>query len=200
MNIRRLCTYGIVVLAFSGISLAQEPAPPIGPQQTPCGLPVPAAGPFRGAGRGFFAGGQWWKNADVVQKLKLSDSQVKQMEQVFQDHRLKLIDLHAALQREEVRLEPMITSDTPNENQVMAQIDKVAAQRANLEKANAQMAFSIRRVLTPEQWKTLQTLRPQRPGMGRGQGMIRGNRQGMHRMQRQAPPAPGQPAPPAPQQ
>lgn len=212
----RLCTYAMLILSLSCVSLAQVPNPPAPPRvpqgMTMCGLPAPAPSPFGGLGRRGLAQGGWWKQADIVQKLKLSDAQIKQMEQVIQDHRLKLVDLHAALQREEVRLQPMVQADNPNESQVLAQIDKVAAQRANLEKANAQMAFDVRRILTPEQWKTLQTLRAERPmgfrsgmrGMQNGrrgnrQGM-RGNRQGMGRMQQGLPPvAPVQPAP-APQQ
>lgn len=146
------------LLLMSSLSLAQMPAG---------GGPGPG-GPPEGRGRmsGPRAGrsgpmGRWWKNADVVQKLGLSDEQVQRIEKIFQDHRLRLIDVRANLERAEVTLQPMIESDSPDEAAVMKQIDKVAAQRAELEKANAQMLFAIRRVLTPEQWKKLQALQPQ---------------------------------------
>ncbi len=156
--ISRLC---LAVLLLAPVALAQQPPGPGSP---------PEAGPRVVIRRGDHFGGprlmgppgRWWKNADVVQKLGLSDPQVQRIEQVFQNSRLKLVDLKANLEREEVRLEPMIESDNPDEATVLAQIDKVAAQRAELEKANAQMAFAIRRVLTPEQWKKLQTLQPPR--------------------------------------
>jgi Spy/CpxP family protein refolding chaperone len=107
--------------------------------------------------------GKWWKNSALVQKLGVSDSQVQQIEKVFQDHRAQLIDLRAALDKEEAKLEPLIEADRPDEAQVSAQIEKVTQARAHLENANALMLLGIRRVLTAEQWKQLQS----RPCRGR---------------------------------
>jgi Spy/CpxP family protein refolding chaperone len=167
MITRRAIFSAIVVLLLSCFGFAQEPGMGYGRGTgNHAGRygAMTAAPPARLIPGLNFSGlnGQWWKSAEVVKKLGLSDAQVQQIEQIFQEHRLKLIDLHAALQREEVRMEPMLRADNPNESQVLAQIDKVAAQRANLEKENAQMAFAIRRVLNPEQWKTLQSLRQER--------------------------------------
>jgi len=102
---------------------------------------------------------KWWKNSELMQKIGVSDEQVQKIEKIFQDHRLDLIDLHAALEKQEVMLEPLIESDQPDESQVVAQIDKVAQARASLEKSNARMLLAIRRVLTVEQWKQLRDLR-----------------------------------------
>jgi protein CpxP len=107
--------------------------------------------------------GRWWKNSDVVKQVGVSDEQIKKIEQIFQDHRLKLIDVRAALEKEEVRLQPMIEADSPNDQQIMAQIDRVANARATLEKANAQMLLDIRHILTVDQWKKLQSIQPRGP-------------------------------------
>jgi periplasmic protein CpxP/Spy len=69
------------------------------------------------------------------------------MEKIFQTHRMALIDLHAALQKEELQLEPLIESDQPDEAKVSAQIDRVANARAALEKSNAMMFLGIRKRL-----------------------------------------------------
>ena len=90
-----------------------------------------------------------------MQKIGVSDEQVQKIEKIFQAHRLDLIDLHAALEKQEAILDPLIEADQPDESQVIAQIDKVAQARANLEKSNAQMLLAIRRVLTLDQWKKL---------------------------------------------
>ncbi len=66
-----------------------------------------------------------------------------------------MIDLDAALEKQEVQLEPLMEADRPDEAQVIAQIDRVAQARAALEKSNAQMFLAIRRVLSVEQWKKL---------------------------------------------
>jgi Spy/CpxP family protein refolding chaperone len=92
----------------------------------------------------------------MVQKLGINSDQQKKIEDIFQQQRLKLVDLDAALRKEEITLEPLMSADSPDETQILAQIDKVAQARAELEKANARFLFAIRRVLTPDQWKKLQ--------------------------------------------
>ena len=92
----------------------------------------------------------------MVQKLGIGTDQQKKIEDVFQQHRLKLVDLDATLRKEEITLEPLMSAESPDEARTVAQIDKVAQARAELEKANARFLFAIRRVLTPDQWKKLQ--------------------------------------------
>ena len=106
--------------------------------------------------------GKWWKNSEIVRELGLQPAQVNQIEQAFLEHRLKLIDLRAEVERQEARLQPLIEADQPDEAKVSAQIDQVLAARGRLEKANAMMMLSIRRVLTVEQWKKLEAIKQQR--------------------------------------
>jgi Spy/CpxP family protein refolding chaperone len=149
-----------LVIAFCGLAIAQvAPAPPEGPSQQmgPRMRMVRHGG--RGPGMGHRGPGKWWKDSELMQKIGVSDEQVQRIEKIFQDHRLDLIDLHAALEKQEVTLEPLIEAAQPDESQVVDQIDKVAQARANLEKSNARMLLAIRRVLTVEQWKKLRDLR-----------------------------------------
>jgi len=114
--------------------------------------------------------GTWWRNPDLVQKLGINSDQQKKIEEVFQQHRLTLVDLDAALRKEEITLEPLMSADSPDEAKTLAQIDKVAQARAELEKANARFLFAIRRVLTADQWKKLQEISRQDGGPPRGPG------------------------------
>jgi Spy/CpxP family protein refolding chaperone len=106
--------------------------------------------------------GHWWNQSQLVEKLKLTEEQRKSMDQIFHDHRLKLIDLRGAVEKAELELQPLMQEDQPNEAKAMAQIDKLAQARAELEKANARFLFALRAKLTVEQWKTLQTIREDR--------------------------------------
>ena len=66
-------------------------------------------------------------------------------------------------------MEPLVSADQPDEAKILAQIDRVAQARAELEKANARMLLDIRRVLTPEQWQKLKAESPApRPAGRRG--------------------------------
>jgi periplasmic protein CpxP/Spy len=162
----------LFIIPLSGMALAQEAPPPAqapGAKTTPPPMMRRSAGPA--PGMGLRGPGKWWKNSELMQKLGIQDDQVGKIEKIFQDQRLQLIDLHAALDKQEAILEPLVEADQPNESQVLAQIDKVAQARASLEKSNAQMLLAIRRVLTVEQWKQLRDqpgIAPFRHGPGFG--------------------------------
>ena len=140
--------------------------------------------------------GRWWNNPKIVERLKLTDDQRKAMDDIFQKHREKLVDLRANLEKAEIAMEPLVKADQPNESVVMSQIDKVAQARAELEKANARFLFALRAKLTPEQWKQVQDFRQNHEGMrrewrrDRGPGMGHGDGD-----EKVAPPPP----PPGPQ-
>ena len=128
--------------------LAQGPPPPLQSYRPPME-------------RAFHGGppGRWWMNPGLVQRLGLTADQQKRIDVLFQQNRLKLIDLSAALEKEEAVLEPLLEADHPDESQVLAQIDRIAQARAGLEKANARMLLGFRSVLTLDQWKNLQSER-----------------------------------------
>lgn len=139
------------------------PLPPVASMQGPDEGPmVPHRPPMEHAFR-MGPRGRWWNNPDIAQKLGLSTDQQKKMDDIFQQSRLKLIDEHAAVEKQETILEPLLSAEQPDEARILAQIDKVAQSRADLEKANARMLLGLRGVLTTTQWKTLQALGP-RPG------------------------------------
>jgi len=180
-------------ILFLGVAaFAQQPPPPAGagpgapaapgaPPAPPAASPLPRPGghgrngggppPMReGPGMEALRGpqGRWWGNPDLVQKLGITNDQVKRMDDILQQHRLRLVDLHANLDKQELLLDPLVNADQPDEARILAQIDKVAQARADLEKANARMLLDIRRVLTADQWQKLKTERPAAPRPGRG--------------------------------
>jgi Spy/CpxP family protein refolding chaperone len=99
--------------------------------------------------------GTWWRDQKYVTLLSLTTDQQKKMDDVFQQARIKLIDVTATLNKEEAILEPLLLADRLDESKVALQIDKVADARAELEKVNARMLLGIRQILTPEQWTKL---------------------------------------------
>jgi Spy/CpxP family protein refolding chaperone len=92
------------------------------------------------------------------------------MDDIFQQSRLQLIDLKANIEKQNAMLEPMLSANPVDQAKTLAQIDKVAQARADLEKADAKMLLGIRGVLTPEQWTKLQTRNPGMPGPDGGPG------------------------------
>lgn len=147
-----------LAIVLCGQAKAQEPFPPPGgPDQgpppsmmnSPAGPPRMHAGPERG----------WWKDPELVQKLHVSDDQILKIERITQDHQIQEIDLRADLEKQDALLRFQMETDSPDEARALAQIDKVAQARANLEKSHVQMMLAARRVLTAEQAQTLRDLR-----------------------------------------
>jgi Spy/CpxP family protein refolding chaperone len=124
---------------LAGMAFAQGPAP---------GGPGPGMGfgdhrpPFERAMTGQGEHGRWWNNPKEAERLKLTDAQRKAMDDTLLQHRETLVDLRGALEKSELELEPMMKEDQPNESQILAQIDKVAQARAELEKANARFLLA----------------------------------------------------------
>lgn len=179
----------IAVLAAGPLALAQGP------------------GPGMGMGRGFADHrppfekamgdmGRWWNNPKMIERLKLTDDQRKAMDQILYQHKEKLIDLQANLQRAELAMEPLMSSDQPDRATMEAQIDKIVTARADLERANAMFLLDIRMKLTPDQWKQLKDMR-QDMMMGRRHGrMDHDGGPGQDRMWHGNPNGPGGPGGP----
>lgn len=174
-------TVGRLILAVAGVLIAGAAASAQGPGG-------PGVGPGFGnrrppMERAFGSGGHkgWWNNPRIAEQLKLSDDQRKAMDGILLEHRERLIDLQANLQKAELAMQPLMSADTPNDAAITAQIDKVVQARGDLERANARFLLAIRDKLTPDQWKLVQAFRDrggmhgeQREGWnrdGRGEGM-----------------------------
>jgi len=110
--------------------------------------------------------GKWWKNSETAQNLQLTDNQIQQLDQIFYEHRLKLIDYGAAMEKEDLKLQTLVDADVPNEGQVGSQVDQVLAARGKLEREYTMMNLDLRKVLSLEQWRQLKSIREQRGGPG----------------------------------
>ncbi|MGB6131013.1 MAG: Spy/CpxP family protein refolding chaperone [Acidobacteriaceae bacterium] len=191
-------------LVFSGLAVAQGMG---GPGRGPGGFDGPP--PMMGFG-GFHdhSFGEWWNMPGLAERLGITADQKQKMDSTYEEYKLKLIDLSANLQKQQVLLEPMIQADQPDQAKTLAQIDAVVQARAELEKENAHMLFAIRETLTPDQWQKLKAMRAERRmrDMHRGhdgRGGPGGPGMWRQHQQHQGPPGPppsgqqpGQPTPP----
>jgi len=151
-----------------GQAMSQEsPGPVPGPDQRP-----PAATRMRGGPPPKGPDGQrpWWHDPGVRQKLQLSDEQRGKIESISRDHEIREIDLRADLEKQGLLLRRQMEADSPDESQVIAQVEKLSQARAQLEKSQMETVLAMRRVLTAEQAKKLRELSPgaAMPGPGFG--------------------------------
>jgi len=148
-----------LALVLAGAAGAQ-PGPGEGPG---FGMHRPPMERMLGAGG---VAGRWWNNPKVMERLKLTDDQRKEMDQILLEHREKLVDMRAGVEKAELAMEPLVGADQPNEQAILAQIDRIAQARAELEKANARFLLAIRAKLTPEQFKELKSMRDEHGARG----------------------------------
>jgi Spy/CpxP family protein refolding chaperone len=103
--------------------------------------------------------GSWWNNPEIAEKIGLNDQQKQQLEKISLASRLKMIDLRADMEKQQVILGPMLQAFHPDEAQVLAQVEKVSQARAALEKERVQTMLATRNVLTEDQWNKLKESR-----------------------------------------
>jgi Spy/CpxP family protein refolding chaperone len=143
-------------LALAGVLQAQD-------------APVPGCPPHPGKGPHMMMRhemGKWWQKPDVVSKLQLSDAQVSQLDQAFYNHKMKLIDYGADMEKQDLKLQNLLDADQPGESQVSAQVDQVLAARGKLEREFTMMNLNLRKQLSLEQWRQLKTMRGAETGPG----------------------------------
>ena len=55
--------------------------------------------------------GKWWREPEISKKLLLSDGQIAQLDQIFYDHRVKLIDHGAEMEKQDLKLQSLLDAD-----------------------------------------------------------------------------------------
>jgi periplasmic protein CpxP/Spy len=190
---------GRIILALAGVLTAGGLAGAQGPGGPGMGHGFGEHRPPMEQAFGDGGRGQFWNNPRMVAQLKLTDDQRKAMDGILQQHKVTLIDLRANLEKAEVTMGPLMKADPPNENAILAAIDKTAQARAELEKANARFLLAVRGQLTADQWKQMQAMHENHGedghsghgGWGQG-GQGPGGQQFHHGQGRgQGPPPPG---------
>jgi Spy/CpxP family protein refolding chaperone len=136
----------------------------------------------------------WW-DSPLVRDLNLSEDQRRQIRATVREHRDRLIEQRAALEKAEARLQDLMNEDQVDEAKAFEAVEQVIAARTELTRTLARMAVKMRGVLTTQQWHELQRRRMERGG-GFGRPWRRGERLGPLRAPE--PPRPGAPAPAPP--
>ncbi len=156
MKIRLFCAFALLL---SSVSLLAQ------------GRPSTSVTTSTGAGPGMNVMyhrelGKWWKNSETAKKLQLTDNQIGQLDQTFYDHKVKLIDYGADMEKQDLKLQTLLDADVPNEAQVVGQVDQVLTARGKLEREYTLMNLDLRKVLSLEQWRQLKSIRGENGGFG----------------------------------
>lgn len=150
----------LAVLWLTALAMAQAPAP-ARPSVPPDPMSWLHAAPA--------LLGEWWKNPEVANELRLTEPQKKQLNEASMAMKLTLIDAGAAGLKSYVQLQSLLDADQLNEAAYNQQLDQIAGAASKLIRDVGQMALTVRRTLTAEQWHKLEAMRQggkfrERPG------------------------------------
>jgi Spy/CpxP family protein refolding chaperone len=102
----------------------------------------------------------WWSKPVIARQLNLTNVQRQQIRATVLQFRPHLIDIRAEVNKAEVDLEAQFDHDPVDQAKANQAIERLIAARADLTRTLSQMSLKLRTVLTDQQWRDLQRLRP----------------------------------------
>jgi Spy/CpxP family protein refolding chaperone len=184
----------LVAVSLFGVALvsAQQPQPAAGPQ--PAQQPHPPHPPMDPLGEAMFPPDMIMQHA---RELNLTPEQKTFMRNEIQKTTTRFNELQWQLQDAVEALHDAMKSDSVNEQQALAQLDKVLDAEREIKRLHIGMAIRIKNQLTPEQQAKLHAMHrmmgPEGPG---GPGHGPGGPGGPHPGPRPEPRPEGAPKPP----
>jgi Spy/CpxP family protein refolding chaperone len=135
------------VLAVAGAVAAQQPGPKPGLGSHGRGGPDPAR---------------------LQQALGLTDAQTEQLKKAWDEHARAGIRRRADMQIARMDLHNLLSAATVDEKAVTAKVGQIGELQLAQLRSEVDGRLALRKILTPEQLKKFQQMRPQ-AGMGRGE-------------------------------
>ncbi len=109
----------------------------------------------------------WWRDPEVINELRLTEAQRKQLEQTSTSMKLSLIGAVATGASALVKGESALNGDQLDEATYNQQVTAAADAASKVVKDLAGTMLAMRKILTPEQWRKLESMRhtpqPRRP-------------------------------------
>jgi Spy/CpxP family protein refolding chaperone len=107
--------------------------------------------------KGFYA---WWSKPVITKQLNLTNVQRQQIRGTVMQYRPHLIDVRAEVNKAEIDLQAQFDQDPVDQAKASQAIERLIAARSDLTRTLTQLSLKLRTVLTEQQWRDLQRLRP----------------------------------------
>lgn len=179
-----------VVVAGSLVALAGPGEGPQGPAgEGGCGGMCPAGGPMMGGGAGPHGpmGAGAGVPVEIAKKAGATEEQIQKLEAFNTEQQAKRIDLQAAAEKAELKLNTLMRSKEADEKSILEAADAVGKARNEVFKLHLLGQFKMKQILGEEVLKKMHELGPKHDGP---QGMRHGfgaKHDGAPRDQPQAP-------------
>ncbi len=104
----------------------------------------------------------WWGNKPVVKQLDLTPAQVREIRAAVTEAQPHLLEVRAKVLRAEQNLEDQFNSDPVDQGKASQALEQLIAARIDLTRSLTELSLKLRVLLTMQQWRELQRLRPNR--------------------------------------
>jgi Spy/CpxP family protein refolding chaperone len=104
----------------------------------------------------------WWGNKLVVKQLDLTPPQVRQIRAAVTEAQPHLLEVRAKVLRAEQNLEDQFNNDPVDQGKANQALEQLITARIDLTRSLTELSLKLRVLLTAQQWRELQRLRPNR--------------------------------------
>ncbi|PXF56988.1 MAG: hypothetical protein C4B58_11335 [Deltaproteobacteria bacterium] len=101
------------------------------------------------------AHGQWWQCKELKETAKLTEKQIKEMDNIFDTYRQQRIDLSAKAQKSRLEVNNLLAGEKLDQEKFDEASDKLIDARQQMFKEMVNMKLKIRGHLTPKQIRML---------------------------------------------
>ena len=102
----------------------------------------------------------WWGNKLVVKQLDLTPPQVRQIRAAVTEAQPHLLEVRAKVLRAEQNLEDQFNNDPVDQGKANQALEQLITARIDLTRSLTELSLKLRVLLTMQQWRELQRLRP----------------------------------------
>ena len=104
----------------------------------------------------------WWGNKLIVKQLDLTPPQVRQIRAAVTEAQPHLLEVRAKVLRAEQNLEDQFNNDPVDQGKANQALEQLITARIDLTRSLTELSLKLRVLLTAQQWRELQRLRPNR--------------------------------------
>jgi Spy/CpxP family protein refolding chaperone len=114
----------------------------------------------------------------AAEELDLTADQQDKLKELCYSHQEKVLETKQKIEREQLELKKLMDADDPNESKIKAKVREIGSLKTDLQLAQVDTYFAVRKILTDEQIEKMKSLRHagRRGTEGSGHGSGRGER------------------------
>ena len=101
--------------------------------------------------------GKWWYNKKVVQNLNLTQKEIRQLDQLYENSHRKFIKLKNAVEREQFELDTLLGKETVDDAKVRKQFKQLESARTALADERLGFVIGVREVIGADRFQQLKT-------------------------------------------